>query len=765
MVPLKLAMPKTCTVAVAWSTVPGMIRGWMVVTVLLGLSAGCDRPAVTAAQGSNSRTETVSEAKPPPAPAWGSTVRPRAPALEALELKRDPDSLPSGSDARTAWSVARIGGPRAIDAMAAWLDGEAGATSAHLAALAFLDPPDGEPAVEGEGRWTRLEDATWTRLAVTDAPDEVEALVLAVARIGGERSQTRLGVELEGESQAGRRGAALLAVGMLCARGHAATARGLEALASHLGVEAPHVGAATYSVERCAGPSAELLAGAVRGTVVERLTPALSSTDPELARSTWKALAALGEVPEAIPASILSAPPLPWRVEVEAARALAAHADGRAELVERLAVLQPEAFEGPRVHVLLAALTGLRDAVVGTPEILRQLEPLRVALRRAKDAATTPRRNKAMALALCEAELLWAIAGGQLDAVRACASGVAQMPESFGDVLAIEALLRVGAAVPLEEKAAQLLELAADARSTVAAAAVAALVDVDDPRVSGVLKAALRREDAGLRAAAATALATRARDRARRDETAVGALKSAALQWPNATMIEARIAAIEALGNLAKSAGRDASGSFDAPWLRDAVLPLASDPAVAVRRAAASALEPNSELAQAFDAALSEPRAAPFDAGLRARLEEHADAAGLRLKTSAGVLEIRFEGPAPYNRATVASLAASGFYDGLTFHRVVPGFVVQGGDPRGDGYGGPGFLVPCEWSNQRYERGVVGMALAGKDTGGSQFFIAQSSEPRLDARYTIVGRVTQGLDVLDAILPHDVIESVEVVTR
>jgi cyclophilin family peptidyl-prolyl cis-trans isomerase len=116
-----------------------------------------------------------------------------------------------------------------------------------------------------------------------------------------------------------------------------------------------------------------------------------------------------------------------------------------------------------------------------------------------------------------------------------------------------------------------------------------------------------------------------------------------------------------------------------------------------------------------------------------------------------------------WNQATVASLADEGFYDGLSFHRVVPGFVIQGGDPRGDGYGGPGFLVPCEWSNQKYERGVVGMALAGKDTGGSQFFVAQAREPRLDGRYTILGRVTEGLDVLDAILPHDIIERIEVI--
>jgi cyclophilin family peptidyl-prolyl cis-trans isomerase len=113
----------------------------------------------------------------------------------------------------------------------------------------------------------------------------------------------------------------------------------------------------------------------------------------------------------------------------------------------------------------------------------------------------------------------------------------------------------------------------------------------------------------------------------------------------------------------------------------------------------------------------------------------------------------------------LVALAEAGFFDGLSFHRVVPGIVVQGGDPRGDGYGGPGYVVPCEWSNLRYERGTVGIALAGKDTGGSQFFGTQTPQPHLDARYTVVGHVATGLDVIDLLLPGDRIESVEVIAK
>jgi len=110
---------------------------------------------------------------------------------------------------------------------------------------------------------------------------------------------------------------------------------------------------------------------------------------------------------------------------------------------------------------------------------------------------------------------------------------------------------------------------------------------------------------------------------------------------------------------------------------------------------------------------------------------------------------------APATVAQLSRLARSGFFRGLTFHRIVPDFVVQGGDPRGDGEGGPGFTIPCEVSPRTYARGTVGMALAGKDTGGSQFFVALSPQPHLDGRYTIIGTVTSGMEALDALVEGD----------
>jgi len=133
------------------------------------------------------------------------------------------------------------------------------------------------------------------------------------------------------------------------------------------------------------------------------------------------------------------------------------------------------------------------------------------------------------------------------------------------------------------------------------------------------------------------------------------------------------------------------------------------------------------------------------------------------LYTSRGRIELHLDViETPLTTASFVGLARRGFYDGLSFHRVVPGFVAQAGDPRGDGNGGPGYTLRCEIGQTPYGRGVVGMALSGKDTGGSQFFIALQPAPQLDGGYTAFGRVASGMDVADQLRPGDVIERVEI---
>ncbi len=127
-------------------------------------------------------------------------------------------------------------------------------------------------------------------------------------------------------------------------------------------------------------------------------------------------------------------------------------------------------------------------------------------------------------------------------------------------------------------------------------------------------------------------------------------------------------------------------------------------------------------------------------------------------------LELYFD-VAPLTVLNFIDLARDGFYDGLRFHRVIPNFVAQGGDPRGDGWGGPGYYIRDEYSNEEYKRGTVGTATSGKDTGGSQFFITLSPQPHLEGRYTVFGQVLYGMDVVDNIVVGDIIQQIVIHER
>ncbi|HWC75625.1 MAG TPA: HEAT repeat domain-containing protein [Gemmatimonadales bacterium] len=131
------------------------------------------------------------------------------------------------------------------------------------------------------------------------------------------------------------------------------------------------------------------------------------------------------------------------------------------------------------------------------------------------------------------------------------------------------------------------------------------------------------------------------------------------------------------------------------------------------------------------------------------------------LETDRGILEIELlPTEAPITVAAFLDLVERRFFDGLRWHRVVPNFVVQDGDPRGDGWGGPGFVVRDEINPVRYNVGTVGMALSGPDTGGSQYFITHSAQPQLDGTYTVFGRIVAGVPILDAIGQGDRIRSI-----
>ncbi len=138
------------------------------------------------------------------------------------------------------------------------------------------------------------------------------------------------------------------------------------------------------------------------------------------------------------------------------------------------------------------------------------------------------------------------------------------------------------------------------------------------------------------------------------------------------------------------------------------------------------------------------------------------------IKTVKGdMLVTFFEKDAPKTVANFIGLAQKGYYDGLSFHRVLPDFVIQGGCPNGNGAGGPGYQIECELTgeNQYHDRGVLSMAHAGRNTGGAQFFVCHSrnNTSHLDRVHTCFGKVMEGFDVIDAIQQGDVIEAIEII--
>ncbi len=135
------------------------------------------------------------------------------------------------------------------------------------------------------------------------------------------------------------------------------------------------------------------------------------------------------------------------------------------------------------------------------------------------------------------------------------------------------------------------------------------------------------------------------------------------------------------------------------------------------------------------------------------------------IHTTKGVMKVNFfEKDAPETVANFVKLAKKGFYDGLNFHRVIPDFVIQGGCPNGTGSSGPGYSIKCELDggNQYHDRGVLSMAHAGRNTGGSQFFICHSrnNTSHLDRQHTCFGKVYEGLEVIDLIKAGDEIEKI-----
>jgi peptidyl-prolyl cis-trans isomerase B (cyclophilin B) len=516
------------------------------------------------------------------------------------------------------------------------------------------------------------------------------------------------------------------------------------------GLATPHADV-LWRVLRCAerAPDPALL---------EPITPHLRSHHVQARVHAWRAL---GRLPGH---ASLQAALAAWkhgpgrgvdgdRVAVNAARTIGALADAAPDQdLPAAAAILAELSTSPSPHVAQAALEAMAvmaghhqlPAEAAEQESLLpvwRIRMARAALARLDHPDAGPRAAAAAAWAALrgpggEAELLARLGGENVAHVRAALAGAAvRLADdplvmhatvvgggTLEQAAAIEALADRGADVPPETLAGLLAEAALGADPIVAATAAARLGEA--PSVTAA--------EAVLALAAAPAGPWHG-------DLVLAALGSlTALGGPDAGWMmpeDLRADAAEALGRAFDDGDVRIRLAARETALGGGFLPEELVPGEASLRATLPAVVRHPEqppVAVAF--------AAPRIVGTTAR----------------GEFEITLDArTAPNTCAMMISLVKRGFFEGLVFHRVVPDFVVQGGDPTGTGWGGPGWSIRSEWSPLPYERGAVGIAHSGKDTGGCQWFVTLSEQPHLVGRYTVFGKVTRGMEVFDAMQPGD----------
>ena len=205
----------------------------------------------------------------------------------------------------------------------------------------------------------------------------------------------------------------------------------------------------------------------------------------------------------------------------------------------------------------------------------------------------------------------------------------------------------------------------------------------------------------------------------------------------------------------------DSLGKQKSPAANDAIKTALDSPDYLVRRRAATLLKANG--AGDFSARVGTVKTRNTAADYRRALSRINRKVHAVVTTSRGSFTIELlPSEAPLTVDNFVQLAQRNYFRDITIHRVVPNFVIQDGDPRGDGNGGPGYQIRCEINEVPYDRAMLGMALSGKDTGGSQWFVTHAPQPHLDGGYTVFGRVIAGMDVVDKIARGDVVRSIRI---
>jgi cyclophilin family peptidyl-prolyl cis-trans isomerase len=297
--------------------------------------------------------------------------------------------------------------------------------------------------------------------------------------------------------------------------------------------------------------------------------------------------------------------------------------------------------------------------------------------------------------------------------------------------------------LPAAIGAERLQSMMQDPDKRVIPAAISSLTRLNAPNVAAAVLQKLEDPDFAVRAAAAAAVGKLKPDQG------APALRDAYARGQSDSTYGARTAALEAL----VAYGASEAGETLRAALQD------KDWAVRVRAdELLTQLDPNGE-----PRTIAPPPGAPIAPYDEAQVIAPTNSPHVFIETASGTIEFELAVlDAPQTCRNFIALAARGFFNGVEVHRVVANFVVQDGDPRGDGEGGPGYTIRDELSDRPYLRGTVGMALEWRDTGGSQFFITHSPQPHLDAKYTVFGHVVNGMEVVDRIKPGDVIQRVRV---
>ncbi|MFL6231129.1 MAG: peptidylprolyl isomerase [Pyrinomonadaceae bacterium] len=447
------------------------------------------------------------------------------------------------------------------------------------------------------------------------------------------------------------------------------------------------------------------------------------------------------------------------RVRVSALRALAQLHDARAAdtllkrgetvfAAYRTAKTVTPASHPAELNELLEAVTALGRVLVNTSDqrALTFLRAVREAqgyvdpeteVAFARIAPAQYMREKPfsnLALRVAENKLAW-------QAISAIAQGLAEIGQMTSEragnsVLTVQADAQLALRGILADTATPALAVPDVLR------AVAAFKPLD---LAPLMRAQLKSEDVIVRATAADLLGT--------DQPDAETVRALVAALPSAMNDQLNDAALSILDALGKQKNEDALAA-----IRTALD--SSDYLIRLRAAAQlRAANPNEAAEERIQTVATRNHLADYRRAL-ARRDLRVQAV---VATDKGVFTIELlPDDAPLNVDNFVELARRGYFTGIAFHRVVPNFVVQGGDPRGDGNGGPGYQIRCEINEVPYDRGAVGMALSGKDTGGSQWFVTHAPQPHLDGGYTVFGRVTQGMDVVDSIARGDRIRAVTV---